>query len=75
MNTKSFYRVAAIVLALAVTGLLLARSLSPRMEGMGPTGSMPMPENAPNDTQGMDMEGMDHSGMDMNNQEQEATNP
>jgi hypothetical protein len=78
-----------IMLALVGMGVLLVRSLTPRMEGMGPTGSMPMPENAPNDMQGMDMEGMDMGGMDMggmdmsgdmgamdaNSQEQSPSNP
>jgi hypothetical protein len=74
MNTKSFYRFAAIVLALVVIGLLLARSLTSRMEGVGPTGSMPMSEDASDDMQVMDMEGMDHR-MNMNNQERTPTNP
>lgn len=83
MNTKSFYRFTAIILALVVVGLLLARSLTPRMEGMGPTGSMPMSEDASDNMQGMNMGGMDMSGdmegmdhrMNMNNQERTPTNP
>jgi hypothetical protein len=73
-----------ILLALVGMGVLLVRSLTPRMEGMGPTGSMPMPENAADDMQGMEMGGMDMGGMDMsgemegmdaNSQEQTPTSP
>lgn len=62
-----------IVLALVGMSTALVRSLTPRMEGMGPTGSMPMPENDLDDMQRMDIGGMDHSGMNMNNQE--STSP
>lgn len=61
--------VVAIVVALGVMGVLLTRSLTPRMEGMGPTGSMPMPENSSETMPGMDMsggmQGTDMPGMTM----------
>jgi hypothetical protein len=58
-----------VLVVLGIMGVLLARSLTPRMEGMGPTGSMPMPENSSETMPGMDMsggmQGMDMEGMDM----------
>jgi uncharacterized protein involved in copper resistance len=68
--------VVVVLIALAVLGVLLARSLTPRMEGMGPTGSMPMPENSLETMPGMDMSGgmQGMGGMDMPGMNMEGMN-
>jgi hypothetical protein len=63
----------AIVFALGVMGVLLARSITPRMFGMGPTGTLPgMDMNSSDNQQGSDTSS-EMQGMDMNKTNNDAT--